>query len=673
MVTIGLALTMLCGGVGCSCLGGGGNSSSGNDSVDNSVNSSTGNTSVPDVVLPDKEAEYTNVVLADDGRSDYSIVIPANASDCVANAAQELKRYFSGATGAILNVITDEDITFDRNAKYISLGETTIFDGCGMTVDVNQLNRDGYKIKTYGNTVVIGAAKDIGVLYGVYEFLAYQVAFEPYAVDEIYYKKVDTLYLADLDVVDAPSFVGRVTDGPMQFETYGSMLLRYRNNTVTSSVYDYGDSKTFAPGHSETYAYIIPSSKYNNEGDPDNYHPEWFSNATIQICLTNEALIEEAIKNCIEIVKNNPDATYLNISQNDGDGWCHCADCAAEQRKYKTSGYAVRFVNKVIEGVEEWRIENQPTRDLKYAMFAYASALMPPVVYNPETDKYAPLDESVIPHEKLSIRLTALNACYSHAFNDPNCATNVNQLSYMKGWRDISAEDMNMTIYDYCANYHNYLIFLDTYAGLKENLKSYQELGITEIYRQNATGATVKTMGDLETYLMAKLMWNVDLDLNTLMDNFFTNYYKTAAPYMRKYFDHMRNYIAWKNANTSGGFHMQLYDTYSPSLNRASTWPIRVLEQAQEYLQQALAATQLGEDAAQNEILYDRVLKEIACSKYLIAINYDEYYTVDKTSYLAWIDQWEAECLRTGVSIWKEKVSQGGAISALIEKLRSEA
>ncbi len=660
IATTGMAVLM-----SCSFLGLTGCSSCNNTNGDSSGSDGSDKTEVT--------VGFTDIALANGGRSDYSIVIPVDASPCVSNAAQELKRYAEAATGANLNVITDEGLTFNTNAKYISLGETTLFEGSGMTVDVNELNRDGYKIKRYGNTVVIGAAREIGYLYGAYEFLSYQFDFEAYAADEVYYKKTDKAYLADFDVVDVPSFRGRVTDGPMQFDTYGSMLLRFRNNTVRTEAYDYGDSKTFAPGHSETYMEILPSSKYTNPGDPDNYHPEWFSNATLQICLTNEELIEEFTKNCIEIVKNNPEADYLNISQNDGDGWCKCAECQAEQTQYMVSGYMVRFVNKIVKNVEEWRLENQPQRDLKYAMFAYASSLMPPTVYDEDKKEYKEIDPSVVPHEKISVRLTALNACYSHAFNDASCSTNVNQLSYMKGWRAISAEDIKMTIYDYCANYHNYLIFFDTYAGLKENLKTYQELGINEIYRQNSTGSAVKTMGALETYLMGKLMWNVDEDLNELMDNFFTHYYKSAAPYMRKYFDHMRNYIAWKNANSSGGFHMMCYDTYSPDLNKAYTWPIRVLEQAQDYLQQALNATQLGDDEAENTVLYDRVLTEIACSKYLLAINYKEYYTVDRTAYLAWIDQWEKECLHVKLGIWKEKVSQGGAISALIESLRAEA
>lgn len=666
MLAVGLTLIMFCGVV--ACAGQGNNSvSSGNES---SSSSGSDSNSSEDVKGEDK-IKFTNILLADNSSSEYSIVIPENASACVSNAAQELKRYFSSATGATLNVISDSGLTFDTNAKYISLGDTTIFDGSGMTVNITELNRDGYKIKRFGNTIVIGAAKEIGILYGVYEFLSYQVDFEAYASDEIYYSTEKQVYLADFDIVDAPSFAGRVTDGPISYDLYGSMLLRFRNNTVTSAVYDYGDSKTFVPNHSETYAEILPKSKYTNENDTENYHPEWFNKAALQMCLTNSELIEEFTKNCIQIVQDNPDATYLNISHNDGNGFCGCDTCKAEQTKYKTSGYVVRFVNKVIEGVEAWRETNQSERDLKYAMFAYTATLQPPVVYNAEIEKYDPLDKSVVPHEKLSVRLTALDACYSHAYNDVACNANANYMKYYQGWHDIVTTEM--TIYDYCVNYNNYLIFLDTYAGMKENLLVYKELGINEIYRQNATGATSKTMVDLENYVMAKLMWNVNQDVNALINDFMEHYYQEAAPYMRKYFDHMRTYIAWKDENTDGGFHMQLYDSYSPALPKAETWPIRVLEQAQDYLQQALAATQLGNDVTKNSILYDRVLEEIACSKYLIAINYKEYYTVDVTAYLAWLEQWEEECTRTGVNQWQEKVSQGGLISALLEKLRLEA
>lgn len=649
VISLALVLLTTISVVGCSCDG---NNTGGSDS--SSDNSSD-----------EQNTMITDIYLVNNSTTDYKIVIPEKATECISYAGQELQKYIRTATGANMEIITDTGLTLDGKGKYISLGESNLFEESGMTVGVEELNRDGYKIKRYDNTVIICGAKDIGTLYGIYEFLSYQIDFEAYTSDEIYYKTDKTLFLNDFNVVEVPSFSGRCTDGPIQFNSYEAALLNYRNYTVRDAIYDYGAANVFAFGHSETYEQIIPRKEYQDS------HPEWFAQATLQMCLTNEELIAEAIKNCIAELKVNTEADYLNISNNDGAGWCSCSKCSAEITQYYTSGYAIRFVNKVIEGVEEWRLAECPDRDLKYCMFAYLATATPPTVLDSETGKQVAVDPSCIPHEKLSIRLVTMDRCYTHALNDESCTSNSTIYKQFLNWRTLCNADMEFTLYDYCANYSHYLMFLDVYPGLKENLQVYKnELNINEIYVQNATGSYANTMDELISYVMGKLLWDIDEDMDALIENFFTHYYKEAAPAMMKYFNHMRNYITYADSQSSTGYHQKMYNEGRPI--EAARWPIRVLEQAQEYLQEALSATQTASDAGMRAKLYDRVLKEVACSKYVIADNYTTYYAVNKEAYFAFLDQWEKECLATNVNCIKEKISQNGGISAYIQTLRDK-
>ena len=130
------------------------------------------------------EIADTDIVLAENGATGYQIVIPENADACEEYAAQELELLFEEATGADIAVVRDAGMTFDESKKVISLGETSIKQGSRLDVAAG-LNADGYRIKRYGNTVVIAGVNVQGTLYGVYEFLKYEFGFETYMPDEV--------------------------------------------------------------------------------------------------------------------------------------------------------------------------------------------------------------------------------------------------------------------------------------------------------------------------------------------------------------------------------------------------------------------------------------------------------------------------------------------------------
>ena len=48
--------------------------------------------------------KFTDTVMAENGNTDYTIVLPADASECVWYAAEELNEYFSQSTLKFLSV-----------------------------------------------------------------------------------------------------------------------------------------------------------------------------------------------------------------------------------------------------------------------------------------------------------------------------------------------------------------------------------------------------------------------------------------------------------------------------------------------------------------------------------------------------------------------------------------
>lgn len=582
-----------------------------------------------------EEQKDTEIVFAENGRSEYSVVIPENASDAIVYAAEELTGNIEEATGAVLSVVSDSGVTFNPEEKVISLGETTVKQESGIEVSVGELTGDGYRIERYGNTVVICGGEDSGTAFGVYEFLSLQFGYEVYAADEIYIEKTDKALLKDFHVKDRPSFEGRDTDGLTDYNHELAYRLRIRKWNSSDSRFDYGASRDWIGGHCHTfYSYI----SNDENGQYKKEHPEWFS--ANQLCLTNEDMKKEFIKNAIGMIEDSPTGKYVNIAENDFSGFCNCSTCKDERDRYGMSGYLIRFVNDIIEGIEEWREAEAPERDLKYVTFAYSSGTFNPPVKLDDDGNYIPLDGSVIPHEKLYIRLAPIDYCYSHALTDESCTVNAGCAKALKGWKAITDRFM---VWDYDVNYNHYFMFFDLYDNLQKNLVDYYNMGVTNIMRQSSTGSRVSSMCDLKLYLNAKLTWDITEDQETLTDAFMENFYKAGAPYMKQYLTMMRSYLSVRDKENSTGVHYQLYDRVQPTLSTAQLWPKRILEQAIELFEKAYAEYDKMEDRALAEVLHNRVLKESVCVRYIILKNYGSYYNINSPEYEEMIEQFEKD------------------------------
>lgn len=624
------------------------------------------------VSCKDKEEETnlptaeTNVTLATGGTTEYAAVISAEATEAEKYAADQLALYFKEATGAALPVKTDADLSFDKNAKVLSVGRTKIFSGSGISLDESALTCDGFRIERFDNAVVLCGVGDSGTIYAVQDFLKFQFGYEAYAADEVYIDSVPEAKLLDFHYSDAPDFEGRDMDGDLLYNQTAATMLRIRSWNNESATYAYGASRDWLGGHCESFLNVLPKDVYNDPAKPDTYHPEWYSHSERQMCLTNEDLVAEFVKNMIEIIEENPYGKYVNISEEDMAGMCRCATCVAEQQKYLMSGYIIRFCNKVVEAIEEWRLENCPERELKYVTFAYSSGSINPPISTKEDGTIEPIDGSVIPHEKLYMRITPIQYCYSHAFMDTNCEVNETLRAQIAGWRAITDRFM---VWDYDANYTHYFLFFNDYESLSANLRLYKEMGVVNIFRQNTTGSRIRSMVDLNNYLNGKLMWDTSLDSEALIDDFMDHFYKDGAPYMKQYLTMMRTYLKQKDldslASGGKGIHFQLYDSYQPNLATAETWEKRILEQAMELFDKATAAYDSIENEGEREMMKKRVLKESLCVRYLILKNYSSYYNQNTSTYTDMVAQYRADVTTLGAF----SHSEGADINTWLDSL----
>ena len=129
----------------------------------------------PDPTPEEKKGlKDTDIVLVSNGQSDYTVVVPTESTAAEDYAADMLITQFERATGVSLSVREDNGQKLDANQKVLSIGRTSIMQDSGLKVEESELTCDGYKLKRYGETVLLCGAEDSGTIYSVIDFLHYQ-------------------------------------------------------------------------------------------------------------------------------------------------------------------------------------------------------------------------------------------------------------------------------------------------------------------------------------------------------------------------------------------------------------------------------------------------------------------------------------------------------------------
>ena len=141
------------------------------------------------------------------GNSDYKIVIPKEANGSETTAVMELNTFLSEATGVTLPVVTDDTVNFSEDAKYISLGNTTLMSEAGVEKNDEQLGRSGFIIATKGKSYFLaGRDKQVtkGTLYAVYDFLNEVVGYEYFAPECYSLNKSENVAFKEINKVEIP-------------------------------------------------------------------------------------------------------------------------------------------------------------------------------------------------------------------------------------------------------------------------------------------------------------------------------------------------------------------------------------------------------------------------------------------------------------------------------------
>ncbi len=478
----------------------------------------------------------TPMYIVEDGESDFVIVTEENPDECIVTATEELKNYIKQVSGAELPVVEETEVTSDDKA--IILGNTNLGQSI-REMNAEKIKEDGFRFFSDGTHFIIFGEDSRGTLYGVYTFLEEYMGvrwFTP-QLEKIPESK-DIIVDANTDKLIEPSFEIR-RNSP----AYADDKYRARTKTNVSfwnEAEEYGGALTYVLWD-VTLDRLVPDSLYSE-------HPEYFAQlpdgtrSTDHVCLSNPDVLPIAVENARKYMSEceRPTSDHMHIGQKDNSNYCHCENCEALYEKYgSVSAPTIIFTNNFADALDE------EFPEFTFTFYAYGETERPP------KDLSLKCRDNVVP-----VLCELHHACRSHTLGtcgaiDDNTLPNEFLNLYGDNEDFIAQDHKDWTviadrtyIYDYTINFLYTAQFFSNFGTMQSTMKYMSDIGITG-YVYNCGDGHYACFNDLRNYLLAKLQWNVDADVEYMMMDFMSFYYgEEAAPYIKEILDIQTGQIA---------------------------------------------------------------------------------------------------------------------------------
>jgi hypothetical protein len=389
-------------------------------------------------------------------------------------------------------------------------------------VDPETFGEEEYVIQQSGDALLIAGGAPRGTLYGVIGLLGDHFGCRWYTRDVSKIPRAKTLLVDGLPDRQAPIFAYRE---PWYREVHDiDFAVRNRlNASMVPIPVEKGGRFVIYP-FVHTFNELVPPEEYFDE------HPEYFSlvdgerqreGNRVQLCLTNPEVLRIATDTVLRWIAEHPEANVFSIDQNDGYGYCECPECAAlDEAEESHSGSLLHFVNQIADVVAE----KHP--DVRLQTLAYVYSEVPP--------------KTIRPRPNVTIRMCHYEYCQAHAIGQ--CHDHDVFVERLEGWSKITD---SITIWDYYTNFRHYLIPYPNFESVIHNPRFYAEHNCIGLFAQ---GNNVREHGGgefsaLRTWVFAQLMWNPYQDGNLLIDEFVTNVYGPAAPFVAEYVQMARDAV----------------------------------------------------------------------------------------------------------------------------------
>ncbi len=499
------------------------------------------------VVVAKKKADLE---LVRDGKPQSVIIMDKQAPDSVRHAAQELQEHIAKASGATLP-IQDSTENLAPQTVGIYLGETKAAKTCG--VEFAKLKSDAFRIiakdrclviagrdyrgspvfglrnpwrinEVYSSKLKLGAFGEAGTLNGVYHFLEQYCGVRWYMPGDLgtVVPRQPTLRVPVMDQTIAPDYEYRYP-WLCNFENSPEDALWYRRMRFGGAcpvqiIHSFGGLEKYKDQHPEYFALI---------GGVRDFGGRSCLGGGANLCLSNPAVADQWVKEICTYFDQHPEQKYYPLSPEDGMvKVCECPQCQAQIVRSmgdtgKFSDYVWKFVNTVAKGVAA----KHPDRYV--GCLAYESYLEPP-------SRITQLEPNV------AIILCKARGAFTNAEYQKRIYKSV------KEWRQ---RTHNIFFWEYYL--YTWLPWREMPVAyphlISQDLRMLADFGKGEFIESeswgNNGGVSESMQGrmcfpatqHLNLYVTAQALWNAKLDVDHVLDEYYTQFYGPASAEMRTF------------------------------------------------------------------------------------------------------------------------------------------
>jgi len=489
-------------------------------------------------------AQSAPLRLSAEGKPRAAIVLAADATEVERTAAAELRAVLKQITGAEFAV--SSAVTPGLATIAVGPSASAAVDP-NLDVSLKSLGHEGIVLRCDGRSLILTGAKGArrGTLYAVYTFLTDVVGCRWWAPGACTIPKRPTLDVPEIDRRERPALEYR--ESYIAHTVDGEWAARNRVNghfyRIPARLGGHTAYRGYKGGWGfvHTFNTIVPPKEFYPE------HPDWFSEINgkrvspperSQWCLANAELLEFVKTRVHELLSASPPDSIVEVSQNDWRNRCQCSACVAlEQEEGSPSGPLLRFVNAVAQHIEK------DFPEAVISTLAYQYTRRPPKVTRPRPN--------------VCIRLCSIECSFLQPLEHE---ANKAFADDIRRWSELTDR---LYIWDYVTNFSLPLQPHPNLRVLAPNMRFFRRHGAKGVFEEGGHYTRGAAFSDIRAWVLARLLWNADLDGDALVREFVTGYYEDAAPYVQKYIDRLHD-----TADASGSY-MPCFDRKSPYLSVA--------------------------------------------------------------------------------------------------------